>query len=133
MTIEEGNKLIAEFCQCKQFSNEFTGNEITYTLPFPMFKKFLKDDFVMPDNTKYFARRLLFHLSWDWLMPVAEKIATLKDIKHIGISGTVRISLYSDGVAVCTIASMSSKEGTAIEATWLSIVDFIKWHNSKIA
>lgn len=69
--------------------------------------------------------RMKFHKSWDWLMPVLEKIQNLgyrvitegyKDIKEL-------CSIEGDGYYKNIYSS------TKIEAIYKSVVEFIKWHN----
>jgi len=67
---------------------------------------------------------LKYHTSWDWLMPVVEKIESLSGttvlIKRIGCE----IIMYGK-----TISKQTSD--TKIEAVWLAVIEFIKWYNEK--
>jgi hypothetical protein len=80
---------------------------------------------------------LQFHSSFDWLMPVVEKIAKLK-LKYL--NDEEEYNPYP------TTFSMPDKEGnlmvrlhahqlftapTLLEATWLAVVDFIQWYNTQ--
>jgi len=63
---------------------------------------------------------LAFHLSWDWLIPVIDKITSMDE--------------YSDFKDYTS--SMVSKgeidiNTRFIENTWNDVVDFIKWYNGK--
>lgn len=109
MTQEEilkGNKLIAEFM----------GNKFTHCSSIKCVK---------------------YHSSWDWLMPVVEKIETFPFITTIITSGC-RISMWEESVPYEwinvdfeDIYSFGGKYyvRTKIEATWLTVVEFIKWYN----
>lgn len=61
---------------------------------------------------------LLYHSSWDWLMPVVDKIYdTYEYTTYINNLGQ-----FSEGVWVNT---------KFIEITYETVVDFIKWFNSQ--
>lgn len=60
---------------------------------------------------------LKYHSSWDWLMPVVEKIE--KTFAYVNIKGCA--------VNISTIIETSAP--TKIEATWIAVVMFIKWYN----
>ena len=77
-----------------------------------------------------------FHSSWDWLMPVVEKIEEHKYPETYQNS--------SDGPEIHDCAYMRTMHGkmarinrhqlfqaeTLIKAVWLACVDFIKWDNN---
>lgn len=107
--ITEGNKLIAEFMgyQINIGYNKqgvlFAGQHIN-------------------------ANKLLYHSSWDWLMPVVEKIESLNfttSIYHLPKTlNTVKI--FSGG------ADVVGKNGeTKMEAVYKAVIEFIKWYNQK--
>lgn len=63
MTTEENNKLIAEFMG------------LTEPFELPQFGTIRPNgDF----KTEFLAHQLRYHNSWDWLMPVVEKISDMK-------------------------------------------------------
>lgn len=69
--------------------------------------------------------RLLYHLSWDWLMPVVQKIRGMNTDFVISAGNNVVISVddgtgYFDKVRV---------EGNDIVAVNKACVNFIKWYN----
>lgn len=76
-----------------------------------------------------------YHSSWDWLMPVVEKIENkLKWKYEVEIGNNVyhpdimyRCTIHDAGNA--TYLEFESK--TKIEAVWLAVVEFIKWHNNQ--
>lgn len=112
----EGNKLIAEFMQLK-FSND---------------KWYRWDD--VNKGSGYFIK-LKYHSSWDWLMPVVEKIIDI-DITPAPNWTGYRIEIVPRGyVKISGVFPMApifknvSIEGSLIKATWLAVVEFIKWHN----
>lgn len=107
--ILEGNKLIAEFMD-KELFDKWSD------LP---------------------VENLKFHSSWDWLIPVVEKIA---DMEHqILISGG---SLYGNYCNINTNVSLkdsrfdnpskfSNMKGSLLELTYKTIVEFIEWYNQQ--
>lgn len=104
--IIEGNELIAEFMGGIYKSNLFPIGNTQIWLPFHNMTEI--------NNLKY-------HNSWDWLMPVVEKIESLGYSTRIldngmGIEGDLIIERF--GV-------------TKIKGTWLTIIEFIKWYNTQ--
>lgn len=62
-----------------------------------------------------------FHSSWDWLMPVVEKIA------KVGYSPFI----LSDKTAYIEGKHLSIHTGdSSLEATYKAVVEFIKWYNT---
>lgn len=119
-TIVEGNKLIAEFIGISDFTlNEF-------------------DKFLVTDNNKvigYFSYEdLKYHTSWDWLMPVVEKIEVEQGcIIEIWLSlgkGCRINRLQPKGSNPITIP-FSYESNSTIEAVWHTVVQFIKWYNQQ--
>ena len=97
MTVIEGNKLIAEFMGWEKSPYPNTPN------------KMYRDDNV--NVLSIHVADLQYHTSWDWLMPVVEKIESL----HAEIHGD-KIKYFE--------FSISNKY------YWLAVVDFIQWYNS---
>lgn len=65
------------------------------------------------------VREMRYHQSWDWLMPVVEKINTLR---HFGnIDATDRKRMYG--------VSIFDTQTTVYKA----VVEFIKWYNTQKA
>ena len=68
---------------------------------------------------------LLFHCSWDWLMPVVEKIDGLMLGKENLSAGYYNSYLNEEGVERNDFLIFRlSKEGTYKE-----VIEFIKWYN----
>ena len=73
---------------------------------------------------------LLYHHSWDWLMPVVEKIESLNSICLIknhwcNIKTTDFDSVNIKGFSTLKICD------TKIEAVYKAVVEFIKWYNQQ--
>lgn len=117
--IIEGNKLIAEF-----MGGKFRKSKDKNTLN----KYFdLKDK-----GYFYYENEIRYHTSWDWIMPVLEKI------EQIGCIIEISYSL----VCMCRICVIGKKHEKAfniindnngglepIIAIYKSVVEFIKWYN----
>ena len=97
METTENNRLIAEFIGDKKFwlmSEELNG--------------------IYPNKEEYvFEFKACFHTSWDWLMPVVQKI---KDTPTYGSTDGVDFSLTND---------------LTIESLYESVVEFIKYLNEE--
>lgn len=85
-------------------------------------------------------RSLKYHSSWDWLMPVVEKIA------DIPMEGFINEETEDGGYAYPITFGMRTEIGewmvrfrghglhqadTLIQAAWLAVVDFIQWRNTQ--
>jgi hypothetical protein len=136
MEIEEGNKLIAEFMGCRE-STVYWGGE-----PFQRWG-FADTDIAdkWPENC--FSVETKYHTSWDWLMPVVEKIGLLpypkdkgwkdedyKDYSAYPYPRTFGMRNTEGKYMVRLNASPLFEADTLIEATWLAVIDFIQWYNS---
>lgn len=106
--IIEGNKLIAD----SPFSHEGMRESIA-------------DDKARGYDDDYCYRSLKYDSSWDWLMPVVEKIELVKGERRFS-SGAPRIHLAGKLRSITTIPL-----GTPIQDVWLAIVEFITWYNTQ--
>jgi hypothetical protein len=112
MKTTENNKLIAEFMG---FEKEYPNSE-------NWFKKYIEDEDVW--ETRH-VNQLQFHTSWEWLMPVVEKIESLgfeffivenrSKVKH-NTDHSIDVLCYLEG-------------GSKIDITHQTVVEFIKWYN----
>ncbi len=123
------NELIASFMgvQEKQSSFEsymqevpywFTENNLyrTYarTVPGSSFSDFIQ-------NSKY-------HESWDWLMPVVEKINSLDGYSSINMDCD-RVFCHRQNDKMLDFGNREC--GSKINAVYSAVVEFIKWHNKQ--
>lgn len=90
--ILEGNRLIAEFMEVDRFE---AGSWQLY---------------IQITNGSY-------HSSWDWLMPVIDKIYSSDDY----VKYKRYIEQFSDGIIINT---------KYIDSTYNQVVDYLKWYNS---
>lgn len=71
-----------------------------------------------------FISEMQFHVSWDWLMPVVEKIES--------VGGDVAIYFKTTCIRHTYLANELSHESKSkIEAAYKAVVEFIKWYNSQ--
>lgn len=116
MTAEEiiqGNKLIAEFMGYELYNGLFIHSESET----PIGNTFY------PDQSKY-------HSSWDWLMPVVEKMESKGFEVQIGrslfVKNTNYCMIHDIGNAFCI-----EHEDVAdkIIVVYRAVIEFIKWYN----
>lgn len=78
-----------------------------------------------------------YHNSWDWLMPVVEKIATIHRIDfsikaYIGSGGIQVFDALADTQKSETISFIQEEEvGSLLSVTYKAVVEFIKWFNQQ--
>jgi hypothetical protein len=126
--IKEGNKLIANFMDL--FPIESIRHKGVY-----MLSKHRGNIWYRYKDDVY--EQCKYHKSWDWLMPVVEKIGST-DLSGVDIHwGTG----CTDSFAWCDINwdnnkksfhtsdNLNSDEQSLITAVWFAVVEFIKWYN----
>lgn len=112
--IIENNKLITEFI----------GTESLKELLLD------KNGFISIDKDIY--EQCKFHLDWDWLMKVVEKIESIEygvyqvDILQEGCKILKKCSLLIDKTV-----SKLEPDTTKIKSVYLACVEFIKWYNEQ--
>lgn len=122
--ILEGNKLIAKFMKTKS--------------------AIIDDMYFGGDGLLYSKEDLRYHLLWDWLMPVIEKIEDTDDPDYKGFGHAFVMNNYevnltslatgeikvfvSNGSASSTIDIRSK-----IDASWFACVEFIKQYNKTVS
>jgi len=162
MTITEQNKLIAEFMGAKIKSlpknrfippiieSEFNEDELVAVYP----DKSPSRNFDEPPISK-----LLYHSSWNWLMPVVEKIESTTVLMNVDVNEgledfepEIREEEWQFSVTIENCQCMINQdvlpqyygtdtdflktydcrnEGriTKLEATYLAVIEFIQWYN----
>lgn len=117
-SVELGNEMIAEFMSGQRF--EFV------------------DDFdrecagIKVNDSVFPLDKLQYHSSWDWLMPVIEKIES---------AGAYSFEIDKYKVRVCHITTWKNKtifyaetiEKSKIDVVWSAVVEFIYWYNGQNA
>lgn len=82
---------------------------------------------------------LLYDSSWDWLMPVVEKISqtVIEGHEPFNSDQFVRVEIIPNGYVQISnlrdtpIFSNVSSSGSLITAVWIAVVRFIIWYNTK--
>ena len=100
MNTQENNKLIAEFMG-------ITPNEAGV--------------YHVSKHKGYSLDNLLYHTSWDWLMPVVQKIESL------GYVFTIQGGKAEYGEMISETQCFIAKD--KLSSTYKAVVEFIKWHN----
>jgi hypothetical protein len=121
MTQEEiiqGNKLIAEFMGLKLI-DVFNGDTREYfkAWDWPKGKSYVHSIQPMwvPCGEE---SRLPYHTSWDWLMPVAEKISKVEDMGSL--TNTMNF----------LISKARMREANSITDLFMAIIHYITWYNN---
>ena len=82
------------------------------------------------DKKSYLTKEdYIYHNSWDWLMPVIEKIENSKECFSFEIKESF-VFISSNGhnfIHHWNYSEYSSK----IEAVYMAVIDFIKWYNDE--
>ena len=118
MKTTEGNKLIAEFMGMQQGKNRPYNDG-----------RWENDWFEAESGMRHSI--LLYHSSWDWLMPVVEKIENVYTKKYK--SGFVVRIEYKD-IFVMTLDTseeliICDQSDSKLEGVYWTCVKFIKWYN----
>ena len=113
--IIEGNKLIAEFMGWSKSPYEH--------LPNKMYK----------DDKGIHVDQLKYNSSWDWLMPVVEKVEefgypTLVKSDYYRKKLDYEVCIFQKGTGELLIENDFGGQ-TKIMTTWRAVVEFIRWYN----
>jgi hypothetical protein len=102
-----------------------------------------------PDSKSFVTRKgnthlnsLEYHTSWDWLMPVVEKIQDVEIVKNRVKRTAANVQIF---YKACFIEyspdeesgddngefKIQTKGDTKLEAVYKAVVEFIKWYNSQ--
>lgn len=126
MTLEEGNKLIANFLGWYKPDGRVKDSLGRLDIP----ERYFMCDF---DGNMYVyiddhdRNNLAFHSSWDWLMPVVEKIGAKGYRWELGMGTSTNSPTH-----YCKIWSIGSIEGVSpLDAIYGAVIEFIKWYNTK--
>lgn len=117
MTTQEGNELIALFM----------GYKLGWWIPG---EKQVKQ-YLSPNDKALYLKDFKYHCSWNWLMPVVEKIESL-ELTYSNRPYFPRVELINK---VCVIElrteTLAFPGKSKIEATWTTVIEFIKWYNEE--
>ncbi len=78
-----------------------------------------------------------YHSDWNWLMPVIEKICTIKFGNEFGFNGHTFLHKFGmqnrEGQVTAQFYGFELFQSeTIINATYLAVIDFVKWYNISI-
>ena len=137
MSTTENNRLIAEFMefkQCKGIRSE-SGKYFDYWAK-ENFSLIKEQEIQIESEWGYglveqdllFAEQLKFHIDWNWLMQVVEKIRKFHN-------GTEPLNDKQIGQLLQLIKklneSLTLRNEVSIEAVYNACVEFIKWYNEQ--
>lgn len=89
--------------------------------------------------TQFDLFAMKYHSSWDWLMPVVEKVESIET----DFDGYFQVHISSNGCTISGTRLNTSIENphyayfndvvheSKISATWLAIVQFIQWYKTQ--
>jgi len=122
--IEESNKIIAEFMEVAEYSmNSYLYPEFAYNT--------LSEDKEHILQEVFGENELKYHCSWDWIMPVIEKI---DQIGACVIIGRFFCDIgYTDPLNQEKHFDVRIASGVKINAVNGAVVEFIKWYNNEKA
>lgn len=116
--ITNGNKLIAEFMGCKIVSNDFIFPDEMKHLYAP------SNLYEMEDGIYNFScdvSEIKYHSSWDWLMPVVEKVSNIVGFKGMDECNETEWYILKRLFDLRISANITS--------VWIAVIEFIKWYN----
>lgn len=125
--IIEGNSAIMEFMGYK-LAGDGIGRPFNITKPGE--SDWYLASWSVEGFHQYLVDEIKYHSSWDWLMPVVEKIESMGHKTIIGggdFWGNYCNILHSNG----SLDKAMGQGETKIEAVYKSIVEFILWYNSQ--
>lgn len=119
ISIEENNRLIAEFMGA--VVNKNWTDKLTYC--------YTKENVPTKHSSYNWAvDEMQYHTSWDWLMPVVERIELITPV-HIW-SDECKIKPHYDTVFYNNTGESGNLK--KIDVVWNTITQFIQWYNSTI-
>lgn len=122
MKIIEGNELIAKFMGWEV--DKYTGKEINY------FVEGQLDVYPKVVGSCIAFQHMKFHTSWDWLMPVVEKIEKLGFWVNIK-KNHVTVAWDNKGSFDSKMIHSEFGDQSKIQRVYTCVVEFIKWYNEE--
>jgi len=123
LNMEKNNKLIAKFMGWERDDFSLDG----YIIP----KNWNSHHDLCQDFDSLSPKDMMFHNSWDWLMPVVEKIQHLDNEFEVNVNFKIELTgaveLYINHKRVFGMTAF--EVGTLIDAVYEAIIEFIKWYN----
>ena len=101
---------------------EFMGGKYDKDTSFPIHP----DDIWLPFHGIVRKKHLSYHTSWDWLMPVVEKIESISDTELTCM--TAEIKEYQFQIYLSNTCLRGTNK---LELIYQAVVEFIKWYNQQ--
>lgn len=123
MNTLENNKLIAEFMNnwFEKTNRDDTFIEIGINVPRSSER----------ESSLYWLTDLEFHNSWDWLMPVVDKIESIifeeNNFFNVTIGGTIYCVIQDSNGEVYDVSYEG--EESKFKVVYKAVIEFIKWYN----
>lgn len=150
--IKDSNKLIAEFMGYPHYKKVlidfsdcggiYDWTDVYSKVPikvndYPEDEQCYLEDSFLKENYVNLMYNPKYHDSYDWLMPVVEKIETIAhpDSKfpiEFTVDGKYAASFNECGFGDYPTSFIREYGNTRLEAVYKSIIQFIKWYNGKI-
>lgn len=120
----DNNTLIAKFMVPDQIDNIRDHNRIVFKKP-------------IDNQSTWFLDELLYHKSWDWLMPVVEKIEDLDPNSRV--THTYSVDITGNGTTISPNIwggddrwmIRHNSRNRRLRNTYDAIIEFINWYNKK--
>lgn len=141
METTDNNILIANFMgwEYKKAENYDTTDKVFFTPHKQQVWQeadfFSQYDYEWETVSEFLPKELKFNTSWDWLIPVIEKIELLSNnSKMFGVFtlhglGRTKVSCYKNNQLDKTIDILNENYG--ILPTYSAVLEFIKWYNQQ--
>lgn len=128
-TDKTDNELINEFMDIKEVTQYFDSYGIKKPIYWAQNSIFRTRTHDAPGlSIKEFINESKYQTSWDWLMPVVEKIDSLDDGKYIVTIDPMITIISENGESV--VNECQAFDGR-IKNTYGAVVEFIKWYSSQ--
>lgn len=141
-SIIDGSRLIVEFMGSKYINDPYKSNKEDIELTdFWHWSKpesgWPRDNYTNQEySTGFMIENWAYHKSWDWLMPIVEKIETtnVKDEQvylHTEYDNRVEfLGWYSQiDLGIKDLKDLDTRYKTKIESCFNAVVWFIRWYN----
>ena len=132
--VMKDNKLIAEFmgyreCPQKLFRMDDEFQSVTIYAEYQEQDEYLTIE-AGKRQIKYTPNEMEFHISWDWLMPVVDKIESFEDKNRCAKYNVNMLQCWVEIINNDTSEEIVEAEGiNKLQATYHAVVEFIKHIN----
>lgn len=117
--MKENNRLIAEFMQLEPTRMVMGSNKLYYKI-----NGYQRHDSLIASEDEF-----EYHLSFDWLMPVIEKIEGQGNIVEIWLCLAKSCRITNTGFKKPTIRIANTESNSLIESVYEAVIKYIKWFN----